>query len=84
MRAEKTPAPEIDAGHMIELSRQINRNNSAWSVARLPALAIPSASNGLPVGVQLIRRPGGDWDLLSVGAAVQQHSEWHERIPLMA
>ena len=41
-----------------------------WSLCGLPTMSLPllQGANGLPIGVQLIGRPGGDRDLLRVAA----------------
>ena len=46
--------------------------NRAWTALALPLLAVPGARGpgGLPVGVQLVGRPGRDLDLLAAGARV--------------
>lgn len=77
------PAPAIDGTHMVAVSRRINHLNAAWSLARLPALALPcgSDSDGLPVSAQLVGPPGGDWTLLDAGAAIQERTDWHQRRP---
>lgn len=74
-----TVAPLIDSAHLITLSRAINRCNAPWSLAPLPALTLPCASDGLPVGVQLVGRAGSDFALLDIGRDVQRRSDWHER-----
>jgi aspartyl-tRNA(Asn)/glutamyl-tRNA(Gln) amidotransferase subunit A len=42
-----------------------------WGVLGLPAVSVPLAGSGLPVGVQLVGRPGGDEDLLGVAGSVE-------------
>lgn len=42
------------------------------NVAGLPALTVPVAADHLPVGVQLIGRPGGEATLLRVGAQLER------------
>jgi aspartyl-tRNA(Asn)/glutamyl-tRNA(Gln) amidotransferase subunit A len=74
-----TVAPLIDSAHLIALSRAINRCNAPWSLAHLPALTLPCASDGLPVGAQLVGPAGSDFELLDIGRAVQRRSDWHER-----
>jgi aspartyl-tRNA(Asn)/glutamyl-tRNA(Gln) amidotransferase subunit A len=77
------PAPPIDGEHMVTVSRQINRLTAPWSLARLPALALPCGNDagGLPVGAQLVGPRDADWLLLDAGAAIQARSDWHERRP---
>lgn len=49
----------------------------------LPAISLPVAvtENGLPMGVQLIGRPGGEHVLLSIGAQLERRLRWEERHP---
>jgi aspartyl-tRNA(Asn)/glutamyl-tRNA(Gln) amidotransferase subunit A len=49
----------------------------------LPALAVPAGfdSNGMPVGLQLVGRPGSDTLLLAIGMALQAETDWHGRVP---
>ena len=44
-----------------------------WDWTGLPVAALPSGvgGSGLPVGVSLIGRANADWDLLSLGMALQ-------------
>jgi aspartyl-tRNA(Asn)/glutamyl-tRNA(Gln) amidotransferase subunit A len=42
-----------------------------WSVLGLPAVSVPLAASGLPVGAQLVGLPGGDEELLDVAASVE-------------
>lgn len=52
------------------------------NVAGLPALSLPvHESNGLPVGVQLIGRPGREDVLLSIGAQLERRLRWQRRHP---
>ena len=51
--------------------------------AGLPAIALPGgfASDGLPVGFQLVGRPGADLHLARVGEMYQETTDWHRRSP---
>jgi len=53
------------------------------NLAGLPGLSVPCGvdASGLPIGLQLIGRPFGEPDLLRVGHAYQQASDWHARRP---
>ena len=43
------------------------------NIAGLPAVALPAGfdAKGLPLGVQLVGRPGGEWTLLRIGLAFE-------------
>jgi aspartyl-tRNA(Asn)/glutamyl-tRNA(Gln) amidotransferase subunit A len=49
----------------------------------LPALAVPAGfdNRGLPVGLQIVGRPGSDALLLEIGIALQARTDWHGRVP---
>lgn len=49
----------------------------------LPAISLPVhvTAEGLPMGVQLIGRPGGEHTLLAIGAQLERRFRWHERHP---
>jgi amidase len=53
-----------------------------WNVAGLPALAVPAGvrPDGLPVAVQLVGRPGGEFQLLAVAAQLERAAAW-QRYP---
>lgn len=49
----------------------------------LPALAVPAGfdSEGMPVGLQLIGRPGSEALLLRIAVRLQERTDWHGRVP---
>jgi aspartyl-tRNA(Asn)/glutamyl-tRNA(Gln) amidotransferase subunit A len=49
----------------------------------LPALAVPAGfdSHNMPVGLQLVGRPGSDALLLALGIKFQAETDWHSRMP---
>jgi amidase len=56
---------------------------SIANVAGLPAITLPVAvtDHGLPMGVQLIGRPGGEHVLLAIGAQLERRFAWQKRHP---
>lgn len=53
------------------------------NVSGLPAITLPVAvtDSGLPMGVQLIGRPGGEHVLLALGAQLERRLRWQDRHP---
>lgn len=53
------------------------------NVSGLPAITLPVSMTdaGVPMGVQLIGRPGGEHVLLSIGAQLERRIGWHRRHP---
>lgn len=53
------------------------------NVSGLPAITLPvhHTEDGLPMGVQLIGRPGGESTLLALGAQLERKLAWHRRHP---
>ncbi len=53
------------------------------NVSGLPAITLPVhvTEEGLPMGVQLIGRPGGERTLLALGAQLERRIAWHRRHP---
>jgi aspartyl-tRNA(Asn)/glutamyl-tRNA(Gln) amidotransferase subunit A len=49
----------------------------------LPALAVPAGfdDSGMPVGLQLIGRPGSEATLLQIAVRLQELTDWHGRVP---
>ncbi|CAM5514125.1 Amidase OS=Leifsonia shinshuensis OX=150026 GN=HNR13_003254 PE=3 SV=1 [Leifsonia shinshuensis] len=56
---------------------------SMLNVTGLPAIVLPVAQteDGLPMGVQLIGRPGGERTLLSLAAQLERRIHWETRRP---
>jgi aspartyl-tRNA(Asn)/glutamyl-tRNA(Gln) amidotransferase subunit A len=82
--ATGTIAPPADL-EMIESTRRLVRLTYAWSLAGVPALALPCgiSDSGLPVGLQLAAAPYREATLLRVGAAYQHETDWHLRRPAL-
>jgi amidase len=56
---------------------------SFLNVSGLPAITLPvhETAGGLPMGVQLIGRPGGEHVLLAIGAQLERRLQWQKRHP---
>jgi amidase len=53
------------------------------NVSGLPAISLPVGQTeaGLPMGVQLVGRPGGEHTLLAIGAQLERRFAWQRRHP---
>ncbi|AJM77317.1 amidase [Rathayibacter toxicus] len=53
------------------------------NVSGLPAITLPLSmtEEGLPMGIQLIGRPGGEATLLALGAQLERRAGWQRRHP---
>ena len=76
------PAPRFEdyrVGNFWRKSNAFTPSNSA----RTPALVLCGglSKTGLPLGLQLITRPFNDAQVLAVGHAFQQATDWHTRRP---
>jgi len=68
-RLAEVAAPE----DFLRINALVLRNPSIFNFLDLPALSLPlPGRSGLPVGLMLIGRRGGDRELLAVGAAVEK------------
>ena len=56
------------------------------ALANTTAISVPCgfSSQGLPIGLQLGGRPGGEETVLKVAHAYEQHTPWHTRRPAAA
>ena len=72
-----------DAERNFEQQCQYTPFTSFVNVAGLPAITLPVhvTDQGLPMGVQLIGRPGGEHTLLAIGAQLQRRVRWQDRHP---
>jgi amidase len=64
---------------------QVTPWTSFVNVSGLPAIVLPVhwTEAGLPMGVQLVGRPGGEDVLLAIGAQLERRLRWFERHPPM-
>jgi amidase len=83
-----TPRPvgwydQADAERNFAQQVQYTPWTSFANVAGLPAITLPvhHTDAGLPMGVQLIGRPGGEHVLLALGAQLERRLHWERRHP---
>ncbi|HEX2825261.1 MAG TPA: amidase [Burkholderiales bacterium] len=76
------PAPRLDEHRTVNFYKRSNVFTPS-NVARNPALVLCGgfSKNGLPLGLQIIGRPGDDARVLKTGHAFQQATDWHTRHP---
>ena len=72
-----------DAERNFEQQCQYTPWTSFANVSGLPAIVLPvsQTDDGLPMGVQLIGRPGGEHTLLAIGAQLERRLAWQRRHP---
>jgi amidase len=83
-----TPRPvgwydQLDPERNFEQQVQYTPYTSFANVSGLPAITLPVAVTdaGLPMGVQVIGRPGGEHTLLAIGAQLERRFAWQRRHP---
>ncbi|MFJ8895887.1 amidase [Leifsonia sp. NPDC102414] len=83
-----TPRPvgwydQEDGERNFEQQVQYTPFTSMLNVSGLPAIVLPilQTDDGLPMGVQLIGRPGGERTLLSLAAQLERKVRWQLRYP---
>ncbi len=78
-----TPYPTSVAG--VAMPTYIDWMRSCWYVTFMgsPAISVPGGFtvNGLPVGVQIVGRPRGDWSVLQIAHAFEQATGHGKRRP---
>jgi amidase len=72
-----------DPERNFEQQVQYTPYTSMVNVSGLPAITLPVSvtREGLPMGVQLIGRPGGEHVLLALGAQLERRLSWQRRHP---
>lgn len=71
--------PELNFAQQVEYTPF----TSFVNVSGIPAITLPisQTEDGLPMGVQLIGRPGGESTLLALGAQLERRIGWQRRHP---
>ncbi|MCU1412702.1 MAG: amidase [Microbacteriaceae bacterium] len=72
-----------DAERNFEQQCQYTPFTSFANVTGLPAITLPvlQTADGIPMGVQLVGRPGGEATLLAIGAQLERRLQWQRRHP---
>lgn len=70
-----------DIDDRVAVSAEINRFNTPWSLAGIPAVAIPGPKPHHPVGMQLVGQHHSDFVLLRFAAWLQSLIDWKFESP---
>jgi aspartyl-tRNA(Asn)/glutamyl-tRNA(Gln) amidotransferase subunit A len=75
-------APESDE-HPLSLSTSFT---AIFNITGQPALTVPCGFSraGLPIGLQIVGRPGGEGVIFPIGHAYEAATDWHLRRPVQA
>ena len=73
-------------GRMENVRLATTRNIRALNLTGLPVLSVPCGfhSDGLPIGLQIVGRKHDESQVLRIGHAYEQATDWHTRVPPMA
>jgi aspartyl-tRNA(Asn)/glutamyl-tRNA(Gln) amidotransferase subunit A len=76
-------APTIEGHDAVEQAGRLTRFTSPFNLTGLPALSLPCGftSEGLPIGLQIISGVWQEANVLNLGYAFEQATEWHNRFP---
>jgi amidase len=82
------PAPvgyftEVDPAENFERQKRFTPFTAAYNLSGQPAVSLPLywTADGLPIGVMLAGRIGGEGALISLSAQVEQARPWQDRVP---
>ncbi len=75
----RTPAPPVGARdvqigeHRYPLHTAVTQLTLPWNLTGLPAITVPwaTASDGAPIGMQIVGRRGADWAVLAAGQRLE-------------
>ncbi|WP_197378418.1 amidase [Mycolicibacterium mengxianglii] len=84
MTAPSYGATEVElGGKTVPILAGINALTVPANVTGMPALTVPAGfgADGLPIGLQLMGRPGADATVLAAGRAFEQLTDWVEHTP---
>jgi amidase len=75
--------PDGDPAQDFERQKQFTPYTAIYNTTGQPAISLPlyQSTEGLPIGVMLVGRPGGEAALLSLAAQLEAAQPWHDRRP---
>ena len=74
---------EVGPAENFERQKRFTPFTAAYNLSGQPAVSLPLYWNadGLPIGVMLAGRIGGEGTLISLSAQVEQARPWQDRVP---
>ena len=77
------PTPACPVAAVDETQTPLASFTRAGNYLNACALSLPAgfSAEGLPIGIQVLGRPGTDATLLRIGMEFQQATDWHRRTP---
>jgi amidase len=75
--------PDGDPAQDFERQKQFTPFTAMYNTTGQPAISLPlfQSEEGLPIGVMLVGRPGGDAALLALAAQLEAAQPWQDRRP---
>src|SRR5262249_20395370 len=74
---------QVDLDNVRTRELAMLHNTRPLNLTGLPVISVPCGfmSKGLPIGLQMIGRPGDEATILGLAYAYEQATEWHKREP---
>ena len=75
--------PSLGVGYELGLAESPYMRTNTFNLASAPAISVPCgfSSQGLPIGLQIGIRSGGEETVLKVAHAYEQSTPWHDMRP---
>jgi amidase len=75
--------PDGDPAEDFERQKRFTPYTAIYNTTGQPAISLPlyESTDGLPIGIMLVGRPGGEAALLSLAAQLETVLPWHDRRP---
>jgi amidase len=75
--------PDSDPAQDFERQKRFTPYTAMYNMTGQPAISLPlfQSEEGLPIGMMLIGRPGGDAALLALAAQLEDARPWRDRRP---